>query len=82
MFRVLLAERAILGKYKSVRIVLFVLNAVVVSLLAFGAFKSDFSSCRFGCHIKTPYKKITPLVGACDKFTTFTKGCQSFLKVK
>ena len=82
MIGVFLAERTVLAENKSIRIVLFVLNAVVVSLLAFGAFKSDFSSCRFGCHIKTPYKKITPLVGACDKFTTFTKGCQSFLKVK
>ena len=60
MIRVLSALGAILGKYESVRIVLLILNAVVVSMLAFGAFERDFGSCRFGCHSKTPYKKITP----------------------
>ena len=61
MFRVLLAERTIFGNYDSVGIVLLVLNAVIVSMLAFGTFKSNFGSCRFDCHNKTPYKKITPL---------------------
>jgi len=61
VFRVLLAERAVLGKNESIRVVLFVLNAVIVSMLAFGTFKRNFGSCRFGCHSKTPYKKITPI---------------------
>ena len=60
MFRMLFAERAVFAQNKSVGIVLLVLKAVVVSTLAFGTFKSDFGSCRFGCHNKTPYKKITP----------------------
>ena len=60
VFGMLLAERAVLGKNKSVGIVLFVFDAVIVSMLAFGTFKRDFGSCRFGCHSKTPYKKITP----------------------
>ena len=50
MFGMFLAERAVLGKYKSVRIVLFILDAVIVSMLAFGTFERDFGSCRFGCH--------------------------------
>ena len=61
MFRVLLAERTILIKYKSVRIVLLVLNRVVVSMLAFRAFKRNFGSCRFGCHNQNSIQKITPL---------------------
>jgi hypothetical protein len=80
MFRVLFAERAVLGHYKSVGIVLFVFNAVIVSMLAFGTFESNFGSCRFDCHNKTPYKKITPLFGAYNKFTILKKACQSFLK--
>ena len=60
MFRMLSAERAVLGKSKSVRVVLLILQAVIISMLAFGTFKGNFSSCRFGCHSKTPYKKITP----------------------
>ena len=75
----LLAERAVLGHYKSVGIVLLVLNAVIVSMLAFGTFKSNFGSCRFDCHNKTPYKKITPFCGAYIKFTILKKACQSFL---
>ena len=57
MFRVLLAERTILIKYKSVRIVLLVLNRVVVSMLAFRAFKRNFGSCRFGCHNQNSIQK-------------------------
>jgi hypothetical protein len=56
----LFAERAVLGNHKSVGIVLLVFDAVIVSMLAFGTFKSNFGSCRFDCHNKTPYKKITP----------------------
>ena len=61
MFRVLLAERAVLAQNKSVGIVLLVLNAVVVSMLAFRAFKRNFGSCRFGCHNQNSIQKITPL---------------------
>ena len=50
VLRVLLAERAVFVHNEPVRIVLFVLNTVVVSMLAFGAFKRNFGSCRFGCH--------------------------------
>jgi hypothetical protein len=60
VFGVLSATRAIFGKNQSVRIVLFVLNTVVVSALAFGAFERDFVSSGLNCHDKTPYKKITP----------------------
>ena len=62
MFSVLLAERAVLAHYKSVGIVLLVLNAVIVSMLAFGAFKRNFGSCRFGCHNQNSIQKITPLI--------------------
>ena len=79
MFRVLLAERTIFRDHQTIRIVLLVLNAVIVSMLAFGTFKSNFGSCRFDCHNKTPYKKITPLGGAYIKFTILAKACQSFL---
>ena len=47
---VLLAERAVLAQYESIRVVLLVLNRVVVSMLTFRAFKRNFGSCRFGCH--------------------------------
>ena len=42
--RVLLAERAVLGKNESVGIVLLVLDTVVVSTLTFRTFKSNFGS--------------------------------------
>ena len=61
MFGVLSAERTILAENQSVGIVLLVLNAVVVSVLTFGALERDFVSRRFNCHNKTPCKKITPL---------------------
>jgi hypothetical protein len=61
VFRVFFAERAVLGKYQSVRIVLLVLQAVVISALAFRAFKRNFGSCRFGCHNQNSIQKITPL---------------------
>ena len=64
VIRVLSALGAILGKYESIRIVLLVLNAIVISALALGAFKRNFGSCRFGCHNKTPYKKLHPSSGA------------------
>ena len=61
MLRVLLAERAVLGKNESIRIVLLVLDAVIVSMLAFGTFKRNFGSCRLGCHIsKLHTKKLHP----------------------
>jgi hypothetical protein len=61
MIGVLLAERAVLAENESIGIVLLILHRIVVSALAFRAFKSDFRSCCLGCHNKTPYKKITPL---------------------
>ena len=61
MIRVLSALGAILGKYESVRIVLLILNAIVISALALGAFKRNFGSCRFGCHNQNSIQKITPL---------------------
>ena len=62
VIRVLSALRAVLGKYESIRIVLLILDAVVVSALAFGAFKRNFGSCRFGCHNQNSIQKITPLI--------------------
>ena len=63
MFRVLLAERAVFVKSQSVRIVLLILNTVIVSMLAFGAFKRNFGSCRFGCHNQNSIQKnYTPQV--------------------
>ena len=46
MFGVLLAERAILFENQSVGIVLLVLDAVIVSMLAFRAFECNFGPCR------------------------------------
>ena len=45
MLGVLFAERAVLGHGKPVGVVTFVLVAVVISVLAFGAFERDFSPC-------------------------------------
>ena len=60
---VLLAERTILGKNESVGIVLLVLDRIVVSMLTFGAFERDFSSCRLGCHNQNSIQKnYTPQV--------------------
>ena len=67
MFGVLLAERTVLVQSQSVGIVLFVLDAVVVSVLTFGTFERNFSSSGFGCHNKTPCKKITPRLGCANK---------------
>ena len=62
MFRVLFAEGAVFAHNESVRIVLFVLNTVVVSMLAFGTFKRNFGSCRFGCHNQNSIQKnYTPV---------------------
>ena len=44
MQRVLAAETAILGHFKSVRVVFLVLHSVIVSLLALGARKGDSDS--------------------------------------
>ena len=57
MFRVLLAERAVFVKSQSVGIVLLILNTVIISMLAFGAFKRNFGSCRFGCHNQNSIQK-------------------------
>ena len=78
MLRVLLAERAVFAHNESVRIVLLVLNTVIVSMLAFGTFKRDFGSCRFGCHSKTPYKKITPFVRRVYRVYHTLKGLSIF----
>ena len=81
MFRVLLAERAIFAHYQSVRIVLFVLDAVIVSMLAFGTFKRNFGSCRLGCHNQNSIQKnYTPRSGAYIEFSIFKIACQSFLQ--
>ena len=45
MLGVLLAERAVFGNGKPVGIVALILVAVVISVLTFGAFESDFSPC-------------------------------------
>lgn len=47
MHRVLLAERAVLAEFKFIRGVLFVLERIVVSLLALVASEGDFNS-HFG----------------------------------
>ena len=57
MLRVLFAERTVFVHNESVRIVLFVLNTVIVSMLAFSAFKRNFGSCRFGCHNQNSIQK-------------------------
>ena len=64
MFGVLLAERAVLAKYDSIGIVLFVFNTVVVSMFAFSAFERNFGSCRFGCHNQNSIQKNYTLVQA------------------
>lgn len=62
MFGVLLAERAILFENQSVGIVLLVLDAVIVSMLAFRAFECNFGPCRLCCHIANSIQKnYTPL---------------------
>ena len=59
---VLLAERAVLFQNKPVGIVLLVLDAVIISMLAFRAFECNFGSCRFCCHIENSIQKnYTPL---------------------
>jgi len=62
--RVLFAERAVLADNKSVRVVLLVLDAIVVSMLALGAFKRNFGSCRFGCHNQNSIQKNYTLAWA------------------
>ena len=83
MFGVLSAERTVLAHNESIGIVLFVLNAVVISLFAFRTFKRDFRSSGFSftCHNqKTPYKKLHPSWVRAIKFITLSRGCQSFFK--
>ena len=50
MHSMLLAETAILVHFKSVRIVLLVLDSVVIALLAFSAGQCDFNS-HFGTSV-------------------------------
>ena len=57
MVGVLFAERTILAEYESVGIVSLVLDRIVVSMLAFGAFKCYFGSRRFNCHIENSIQK-------------------------
>ena len=82
VIRVLFAERAVFGKSQSVGIVLLVLNTVVISMLAFGAFKRNFVSSRFGCHSKNSIQKITPLFRVRKISLTHFQGVVNlFLKV-
>ena len=62
MLGVLFAERAILGKRNSVRVVTLILITVVIAVLALRTFKSYLGSyvCFLSHFGKTPYKKITP----------------------
>ena len=80
MIGVLLAERAVFGKNQSVRIVLFVFNTVVVSMLAFRTFKRDFRSSGFNCHNKNSIQKITPLVGCVNVVYHTFKGLSIFFE--
>ena len=77
----LFAERAVFAQNKSVGIVLLVLKAVVVSTLAFGAFKSDFGSCRLGCHIKNSIQKNYTPWSAITILTHFQGDVNLFCKV-
>ena len=78
VFSVLFAERAIFAHNESIGIVLLVLHRIVVSAFTFGAFKSDFSSCRLGCHNQNSIQKNYTPLGAYKEFTIFKKSCQSF----
>jgi len=62
MFRVLLAERAVLGNSEPVGVVALIFITVVIAVLALRAFESYFGSyvCFLSHFGKTPYKKITP----------------------
>ncbi len=71
VFRVLLTERTVFVHNESVGIVLLVFNTVVVSMLAFRAFKRNFRSSGFNCHNKNSIQKITPLIG-CVKLVYHT----------
>jgi hypothetical protein len=79
---VLFAERAILAHNESIGIVLLVLHRIVVSALTFSTFKSDFSSCRLGCHNQNSIQKNYTLPGAYREFTIFSGACQSFFREK
>ena len=80
VIRVLLAERTVFAHNKSIGIVLLVLDTVVVSMLAFRAFKRNFRSSGFNCHNKNSIQKITPLVG-CVKLVYHTfKGLSIFFE--
>ena len=49
---VLLADGAVLFELKTIGIVALILEAVVISVLAFRTFKRDLHSRRFGSHAK------------------------------
>lgn len=62
---VLFAHGAILFQFETVGVVPLILKAVVISVLALGAFERNLHSRGFGSHcVKTPYKKIAPRLGA------------------
>ena len=59
---VLFAKTAVLLELDPVGIVLLVLDAVIVSMLAFRAFEFNFGPCRLCCHIANSIQKnYTPL---------------------
>ena len=77
----LLAERAILVQLQSFRIVLLVLHRVVVPVLAFGAFKSNFRSV-YGSHRFNSMQKNHTSRGVFLKSIIFFFHCQPFLEEK
>ena len=56
----LFANGAVFFKLQTIGIVALIFKAVVIAVMALRAFEGDFHSRRFGSHVKTPYKKITP----------------------
>ena len=71
---VLFAERAVFIQSKSVGIVLFILDTVVISVFAFRAFKRDFGSCRLGCHIENSMQKNYTLFEVRNSILTYERG--------
>lgn len=57
MLGMLFAERAILLQHQPVRIVLFIFQTVIISVLAFRALKRNLGPCRFRCHIQNSIQK-------------------------
>ena len=75
MLGVLFAERAVLGKSEPVRIVALIFIAVVIAMLALGAFEINLrSDLRLCCHFgKLRTKKLHPFCG-CEESLTHEKG--------